>query len=372
MTATRRLRVALMITARDWRGSGVVLAEIARALRAAGHEAQALVARAPLEAGFAAAGVPVRRLPIGDTGIREARALHAALRVLDADVVVVDAPRDIRLAAASSLFRPVGIVYALSRPHPPRDLLTRLSFPRVSLSVFLTEKLAATALAIAPFMARRPHRVIPNGVDTTFFRPDPAAGTAFRARHGLGSDGPLLVAVSSLSPEKRLDILLDALARVPAPRPPLVVCGAGGLESPLRAQAARLGLDVRWLGQQPPGELLGAYNAATIVVHSRPLEPFALSLIEALACGRPVLAPAGGGTPELLVEAGVLVPPEDPAAMGQTLAALLGDGERRATLSAAARARAQHRFSLERMRAEWVDTLERVSPVRFRLASAPL
>jgi glycosyltransferase involved in cell wall biosynthesis len=362
MTAPRPLRVALMITARDWRGSGVVFAEIAQALRAAGrgHDAQALVARAPLEAGFTAAGVPVRRLPIGDTGLREARALHAALRAFEANVVVVDAPRDIRLAAASSLFHPVAIVYALSRPHPPRDLLTRLSFPRVALSVFLTETLASTALAIAPFMARRPHRVIPNGVDTAFYHPDAAAGRAFRARHGLG-EGPLLVAVSSLTPEKRLDILLDAVAQLGAPRPTLVVCGAGGLEASLRAQATGLGLAVRWLGQQPAAELVGAYNAATVVVHSRPLEPFALSLIEALACGRPVLAPAGGGTPELLGEAGVLVPPEDAPAMGRALAALLDDHARRTALGAAARERAQRQFSLERMRGDWVETLERLA-----------
>lgn len=360
MTAPRGLRVALMITARDWRGSGVVFAEIAHAVRGAGkgHDAQALVARPPLEAGFTAAGVPVRCLPIGDTGLREARALHAALRAFDANVVVVDAPRDIRLAAASSLFRPIAIVYALSRPHPPRDLLTRLSFPRVSLTVFLTEKLATSGLAIAPFMARRPHRVIPNGVDTAFYHPDEAAGRAFRARHQLG-DGPLLVAVSSLTPEKRLDLLLDAVAELGAPRPILAVCGAGGLEIPLRAQGARLGLDVRWLGQQPAAELLGAYNAATVVVHSRPLEPFALSLIEALACGRPVLAPAGGGTPELLGDAGVLVPPQDPRAMGRALAALLSDGPRRAALGAAARARAQRQFSLDRMRGDWLETLER-------------
>jgi len=98
-------------------------------------------------------------------------------------------------------------------------------------------------------------------------------------------------------------------------------------------------------------DLVGAYNAATCVVHTRPDEVFALALIEALACGRPVVAAAGGegGTAELVGDAGVLAPPGDARAFAGLLQGLLADPPRRAALAGAARARALDRFTVERL-----------------------
>src|SRR5207253_124977 len=230
------------------------------------------------------------------------------------------------------------------------------AFRRVALTVFLTEQLAQRAFAEASFMRRAGHRVIPNGVDCDLFRPDEAAGRAFRRRHDLG-DGPVLLGVGALEIEKRWGLLLDSVARLAPPAPPLVLCGTGALEGSLRAQAERLGLDVRFVGQLDSAELVGAYNAATCVVHTRPDEVFALALIEALACGRPVLAAGGGGTPELLGAAGVLAPAGDPTAFGRLLQDLLGDHERRAALALAARRRAVERYSVERMVRDYAEVV---------------
>jgi glycosyltransferase involved in cell wall biosynthesis len=306
------------------------------------------VANDALAQGFRARGVEALTLPVAHTRLTGARALRHALRAYGADVLLADTARDVRLAALASLGTRTPIVYCISTPDPPRDLLTRMLFARVRLTVFLSDGLARRALAAAPFMRRAAQRVIPNGVDCTFFRPDAAAGHAFRSRHGLG-DGPLLLGVGALAPEKRWDLLLESLARLPSPAPPLLFCGAGALEGALRAQADRLHLDVRFIGQLESGELVAAYNAATCVVHARPDEVFALVLIEALACGRPVVAAGGGGTPEVLGEAGVLVSPGDAAAFAQELARLLADEPRRSALGHAARERAVARFSLERM-----------------------
>src|SRR5438270_630168 len=263
----------------------------------------------------------VRVLPVGHTTLHGARALRRGLLDLAADIVLVDRARDIRLAAFASLRTPLAVVYCISMPRPPRDLLTRLAFRRVALTVFLTQQLADRGLTEAPFMRRAGHRVIPNGVDCDQFRPDEGAALAFRERHGLG-DRPILVAVGALEIEKRWDLLLESLALLPAPAPPLVLCGTGALEGTLRAQARRLGVDARFIGEVDPAQLVGAYNAATCVVHTRPDEVFALALIEALACGRPVVAAAGGGTPELEGDAGVLAPPADPGAFARLLRAL--------------------------------------------------
>jgi glycosyltransferase involved in cell wall biosynthesis len=93
-------------------------------------------------------------------------------------------------------------------------------------------------------------------------------------------------------------------------------------------------------------------------VHTRPDEVFALALIEALACGRPVLASGGGGTPELVGEAGVLAPAEDPVAFARLLQDLLADEPRRAALGVAARRRAVAHYSTERMVRDYAEVLE--------------
>src|SRR5437667_453238 len=106
------------------------------------------------------------------------------------------------------------------------------------MTIFLTHAGEREALARAPFMSRPPRRVIYEGVNLERFRPDPAAGRAFRERQRLG-DGPSVLAVGALEREKRYGWLLGALARLPEPRPRLVVCGDGGLADALRSPASR-------------------------------------------------------------------------------------------------------------------------------------
>ncbi len=294
--AARPLHVALLTSSRFWRGSSSVFAVLARGLAARGHTTTALAAYEPVAAGFRSQALAVRTLPVGHTNLKAARALGRALQELAADIVLVDRPRDLRHAAFASLGGPLAVVYCISTPRPPRDLLTRLAFRRVALTVFLSHQLARTALAEA--------------------------------------------------------------ARLAQPAPRLVLCGTGALEGSLRAHAGRLGLDVRFVGQMDSGELVGAYNAATCVVHTRPDEVFALALIEALACGRPLVASGGGGTPELVGDAGVLAPPHDPSAFARLLQDLLGDQKRRAALALAARRRALERYSVDRMVRDYAEVVE--------------
>src|SRR5437870_6035145 len=113
-----------------------------------------------------------------------------------------------------------------------------------------------------------------------------------------------------------------------------------------------------FLGQVEPPTLVGAYNAATCVVHTRPDETFGLALAEAMACGRPVLAPASGGPVEVVGDAGVLAASEDPRGFATQLERLLADPGRRAALGAAARRRAVERYSVERMVRDYAELLE--------------
>ena len=359
--AAPSLGIGFLTSTRSWRGSTTVFAVLARGLAALGHRTTALVAHDGVAQGFRARQIDVQTLPVAHTNLTAGRALRRALRANGTDALFVDKPRDIRHAAFAAVGTPMTIVYCLSTPSPPRDLLTRLAFRRVGVAVFLSDHLAQRALSEAPILGRTARYVIPNGVDCERFRPDDAAGRSFRQGHRLG-DGPLLVGVGALEIEKRWDVLLDGLALLGTAAPPVVLCGRGALEHDRRQQTQRLGVDVRFVGEVDATELVGAYNAATCVVHTRPDEVFSLALIEALACGRPVLAAAGGGTAELVGDAGVLAPPEQPAAFAALLRDLLADAPRRAALGTAARQRALSRYSVERMVGDYaavVDTIGR-------------
>ncbi|MFB3819672.1 MAG: glycosyltransferase family 4 protein [Candidatus Methylomirabilales bacterium] len=167
-------------------------------------------------------------------------------------------------------------------------------------------------------------------------------------------DAPGLLAVGSLSHKKGLDVLLRALAAVAreAPAVRLVLAGEGPEAERLRALAGELGIagHVRFAGVvtgPPKTDLLAA--ARIVVVPSR-REPFSNALLEAMAAGRAVVATAVGGSLEVVEDgrSGLLVPPEDPAALAAALLALLRAPERARALAEGARKRAEE-FSWERM-----------------------
>jgi glycosyltransferase involved in cell wall biosynthesis len=191
------------------------------------------------------------------------------------------------------------------------------------------------------------YRVIRNGIDLERFAPD--QGVLPVALPG----SPLLGAVASFTPEKGLDLLLQALPGLSAHYPQLRLClvGDGPLRPALEAQARTLGLAerVHFAGNAPDVRpYLLAFDL--LVVPSR-REGQGRVLMEAMALGRPVLAARVGGIPELVRHghSGWLVPPGDPSALAQAIADLLGDPPRRAALAREGRARAGREFGLEAM-----------------------
>jgi glycosyltransferase involved in cell wall biosynthesis len=187
-------------------------------------------------------------------------------------------------------------------------------------------------------------RVIPPGVDTARFAPDRAAG--LRVRHSLGwsDDTPVIGFVGRLVEEKGIGWLTRVLEQVERPWRALIV-GAGPLEPGLRAWAAGRPQQVaietgvrhddvpRWLNAM---DLLCAPSATT----ARWREQFGRMLIEAFACGVPVVASASGEMPHVVAEAGVLLPERDAAAWKGTVEQLLGNPAVRRQLGAVGRRRA--------------------------------
>jgi alpha-1,6-mannosyltransferase len=159
--------------------------------------------------------------------------------------------------------------------------------------------------------------VMPLGVDTEAFHPDRRREAVRRA---LGvAEGPAVLYVGRLSPEKGLDTLLAALPRLAAGGATLWVAGAGRLEGRLREAAARH--PVRLLGFVSDRQRLAElYAAADVVVVPGQFETFGLTALEALASGTPVVASATGGPATFLTDAaGALVAVGDADALAHAV-----------------------------------------------------
>jgi glycosyltransferase involved in cell wall biosynthesis len=190
--------------------------------------------------------------------------------------------------------------------------------------------------------------------------------TAVLARFGLTTDGYWL-AVGTIEPRKNYALLVDAYARlvreVPD-APPLCIAGqAGWKETAIgeRVRSAGLSERVHSLGFVPDEDLAVLYRHTTALVFTSHYEGFGLPLIEAQACGAPVIAVSSSSVPEVVGAGGVLVPPDDVDALAAAMQALLADSQWRRTLRG-------HAFE-QAARFSWRDAARRTLDV-YRAVSA--
>jgi len=180
-------------------------------------------------------------------------------------------------------------------------------------------------------------RVIHPGTDPTHFRPG-ADAVDLRERLGLRDGGTRwLVTVARLQQHKGMDTVIAALPAILARAPDVryAVAGTGPDRERLEQLANKLGVGdrVRFLGGVSDRELPALYNLASVYVGASRraerlgVEGFGIALVEASACGRPVVAGNSGGIPDAVRdgETGFLVPPEEPAAFADAICRLLAD-----------------------------------------------
>jgi glycosyltransferase involved in cell wall biosynthesis len=296
------------------------------------------------------------------------------------------APLLLRLAGAD-VFHGVQSVAPLFCPVPSVITIHDLSpitFPqtfRAHNRIYLTwatrasARRAARILTVSEFSKQEivrilgvsPERVVVtyNACDARFAPPDPAAVAAFRRRAGLPER--FILFLGTLEPRKNLPTLLEAYARIAAATDaPLIIGGGKGwLYDAIfaRVEALNLGQRVRFVGYIDAAEQPLWYAAATVFVFPSLYEGFGIPPLEAMACGTPVIASTSSSLPEVVGDAGLLVPPTDAEALGAAIVRLLEDAGLRAEL--------RERGLRQARRFSWRTTAERTLAVYREAGTTP-
>jgi len=200
--------------------------------------------------------------------------------------------------------------------------------------------------------------IIPNGVDTTFFRPN---GRGRRPTDTLG-EHPRLLFLGRIEPRNGLGTLLDAMPRILArfPGAVLTVVGDGPWRGYYARRARELGPSVRFVGQVFD-DRPAYYGSADLYLCPTTIASFGVTLLEAMACGTPMIVSDNLGFRSVIDggEEAVVIPPDDPRVWADTTIALLGDPERRAAMGRAGVAKAAG-FAWPRIARQELAVYERV------------
>jgi N-acetyl-alpha-D-glucosaminyl L-malate synthase BshA len=184
-----------------------------------------------------------------------------------------------------------------------------------------------------------------------FFAPRPPRRSAGEVRRelGIGDDEVMLLHSSNLRPVKRIDLLLETVARLRPSRAFKLVILAGDSFAPFARDVGRLGLQDRVVVRERVTDTEDYLQAADLGLVTSESESFCLSILEAMCFGCPSVATAVGGIPEVVEDArtGLLVPFGDSDALVRAVEHLIDDPTRRAAMGAAAKASALRNFSAD-------------------------
>lgn len=217
-------------------------------------------------------------------------------------------------------------------PGPRRRL--QWALPRARRVVAVSRPLAERAIELG--VSPDDIDIVPNGIDRDVFKPADRAQA--RLELGLEPSGKLALYVGHLKETKGVHDLLHAFRRVGAEQPDarLVLVGGGPGSADARALARQLGVTATFVGERPHDSIPRWLAAADALVLPSWNEGMPNVVLEALACGRPVVATRVGGIPEVVKgDAGALVNPRDPKALAEALGRVLRQPHDAIAISAA-------------------------------------
>jgi glycosyltransferase involved in cell wall biosynthesis len=374
MSGDARPRVLQLLVGFDIGGAEQLVLDTAPRLRALGFDLRvaALKGAGPLLGELEAAGVPAVALDArhrGDLGV----VLRLAGLLRRERIDLLHSHLYIANLAGRVAGRIAGVPVILSAQHdtdlwmrPHHRLIERLSARLADRVIACSEAVRAwqiDAVGLPPAkLTTLRNAIVPPA--------DPGESERDAARTALGA-APEDLVVGTLGrlfePKKGLRIFIDAAVAVAAraPRARFVVAGEGPARAELEMRARHAGLGPRLIfagARRDVPVLLSAYD---LFVQPSLWEGFGLTVVEAMAVGRPVVASQVGGIPEIVRHGrdGLLVAPGDAGALADAIVDLLDDPERRARFAAEGRRRARTEFHIDRLVGEtaalYRDALER-------------
>lgn len=209
--------------------------------------------------------------------------------------------------------------------------------------------------AVSAFLKSETHRLLdftdPIEIIHNFFEPRPPQRSREEVRRELGvrDDEVLILHSSNLRPLKRIDLLLDTMARIGAADSLKLLILAGGKFAPYTEQVRRLGLENQVMVRENVNFIEDYLLSADLALITSDSESFCMSILEGMFFACPSVATNVGGIPEVIEDGktGLLVPAGDAEALSCAVESLIRDPERRAALGRAAQSRARERFSAD-------------------------
>lgn len=359
-------------TARTWRGGQNQVLLTVLGLRALGHRAM-LVAHAAGELRQRAAeGLELMPLaPKTEMDLAAAWRLSRLIRQLRPDVIHAHDPHGVAVAALALSMWIGGSGSARSAPrlvaarrvdfHIKGNALSRWKYRQVD--CFICASDVIRRMLISDGIPSDRAVTVYEGIDLARVKAAPPAD--LHADLWLPHHAPIVGNVAALVPHKGQRHLIDAAAivvrKVPDAR--FVIAGEGELHAALERQIRDHGLEkhVFLAGFRP--DILSVHKAFDIFVMSSVTEGLGTSLLDAMACGKPVVATTAGGIPEVIADqaTGFLVPPRDHEAMADAIVRLLRDEPLRRRVGLAGETRVREEFSADRMVRETLTVYQRVA-----------
>ena len=354
-------------TARTWRGGQNQVLLTVLGLRALGHRTL-LVAHAAGELRQRAQeGLDVFPLaPRTEMDLGAAWKLSRLIKQLRPDVLHAHDPHGVAMAAlalsmSTQLAKPPLLAARRVDFHLRGSALSRWKYRQVDCFVCASD--AIRAMLVGDGVPGPRAITVHEGIDVA--RAEAAPPADLHAEYWLPHHAPIVGNVAALVAHKGQRHLVEAAALVvqKVPDARFVIAGEGELRPSLERQIKEHHLEkhVVLAGFRP--DVLSVHKAFDLFVMSSVTEGLGTSLLDAMACGKAIVATTAGGIPEVVKdgETGLLVPPRDPAALARAIIALLTDDHARRTMGAAGLERVRERFSVERMVQETLRVYQRVA-----------
>ena len=355
------LRIVHLNAEQGWRGGERQTFWLARALRDTGHHSVVAARRdSALWQRATAAGLETREInPRAPVDVLSAWKLGRELQAGGFHVLHAHTGNALTQGALARR-GPKAVLIGSKRVDRPAHagFMTRWKYRRADALIAVSSHVRSVLLEDGAPADRV--TVVPDGVDLA--RSMKPADPSLLRQLGVSGKGPLIVMVAKLVPTKAPEMFVRALAEAhrQGARFEALLVGDGPLQVSLEQERDRLGLQdvLHFPGWRDDHEALIA--AADIVALTSRGEGQGSVLLDAMQCGRPVLATRAGGIPDVVSdgETGLLVPVDDSAAFAAALVKLVADDGLRSRLGAQGRSRVQQ-FSIERMAQATTDVYRR-------------